>query len=311
MIHHRAKITYSDVPSNKPYPSVSTGRRLALARWITDRANPLTARVAVNHIWTRHFGQGLVASAFDFGLRTPRPVHHDLLDWLAVELVESGWSMKPIHRLIVTSQTYRMRTGEGPAEASHAKLDPDNAYFWRANVRRMETEVIRDSLLHLAGRLDCRMRGADLPITAAATVNRRSIYFRYARGDRLPLLVMFDAANVEECYRRDETIVPQQALALMNSGFALERAADIAAVVSADVEIQDPLTSETTFIDAAFERVLGRKPTPLERVECARGLDELVKAFASEGNGKSDPCGRARAALVHVLVNHNDFVSIR
>ncbi len=226
-------------PSNKPYATVSTGRRLALARWIVDRRNPLTARVAVNHIWMRHFGEPLVASTFDFGLRTQRPVHHELLDWLAVEFMESGWSMKHLHRLIVTSQAYRMQSAGGPAEAVNARIDPDNHYLWRMNVRRMEAEVIRDSLLHLAGRLDSRMGGPDLPVASAETVNRRSIYYRYARGDRIPFLVMFDAPSVEECYRRDETIVPQQALALINSGVALARAAEIAAVIDKEVGASD------------------------------------------------------------------------
>ena len=117
LVFHRAKTSYRDVPSNKPYSTISTGRRLGLARWIVGRRNPLAARVAVNHIWMRHFGEPIVASTFDFGLRTARPVHHQLLDWLAVELMESGWSMKHIHRLIVTSETYRMRSGGGTAEA--------------------------------------------------------------------------------------------------------------------------------------------------------------------------------------------------
>ena len=117
LVFHRAKTTFRDAPSNKPYATVSTGRRLALARWIVDRRNPLTARVAVNHVWVRHFGEPLVASTFDFGLRTPRPVHHELLDWLAVEFMESGWSMKHLHRLIVTTQAYRMQSAGGPDDA--------------------------------------------------------------------------------------------------------------------------------------------------------------------------------------------------
>ncbi len=114
----RAKTTYRDTPSNAPYKKVSTGRRLALARWIVDRRNPLTARVAVNHVWARHFGEPLVDSMYDFGLRTPRPEHHELLDWLAVEFMESGWSFKHLHRLILTSQAYRMRSAPMPAPAT-------------------------------------------------------------------------------------------------------------------------------------------------------------------------------------------------
>ena len=210
LVYHRAKTSFRDQPSNKPYATTSTGRRLALARWIVDRQNPLTARVAVNQIWMRHFGEPLVSSTFDFGLRTHRPIHHELLDWLAIEFMESGWSMKHLHRLIVTSQAYRMQSTAGKAEADNARIDPDNHYLWRMNVRRMEAEVIRDSLLCLAGVLDTTMHGTDLPLKAAEIIQRRSIYYRYARGDRIPFLVMFDAPSVEECYRRDETIVPQQ-----------------------------------------------------------------------------------------------------
>ncbi len=132
----RAKITYRDTPSNAPYSKVSTGRRLALARWIVDRRNPLTARVAVNHVWARHFGEPLVDSTYDFGLRTPRPEHHALLDWLAVEFMESGWSFKHLHKLIVTSRAYRMRSSESGPDDPNVKIDPDNRYLWRAESQK-------------------------------------------------------------------------------------------------------------------------------------------------------------------------------
>jgi len=305
----RAKTTYRDTPSNAPYPKVSTGRRLALARWIVDRRNPLTARVAVNHVWARHFGEPLVGSAYDFGLRTPQPEHHRLLDWLAVELMESGWSFKHLHRLILTSQAYRTSaSGNGPRDAN-GNLDPDNRYFWHMNVRRMEAEVVRDCILDLASRLDFRIGGADQPVASAESGTRRTIYYRYASGDTIPLLSMFDAANVTECYRRYETIVPQQALALTNSAMVLTRAADIAS--SIDSEVGMGARARSAFIDSAFERILGRAPTDGERSECATGLDRMTRTFALENNGISLPEVRARSALVHVLLNHNDFVSIR
>ncbi len=147
----RAKTTYRDVPLNSPYSKVSTGRRLALARWIVNRRNPLAARVAVNHVSARHFGEPLVGSMSDFGLRTPRPPLADVLDWLAVELIDSGWSLKHLHRLIVTSQAYRMRSSDSGTDDPNARRDPDNRYAWRMNSRRMEGEVIRDSVLYLSG----------------------------------------------------------------------------------------------------------------------------------------------------------------
>ncbi len=307
----RAKTTYRDTPGNAPYKNVSTGRRLALARWIIDRRNPLTARVAVNHVWARHFGEPLVDSMYDFGLRSQRPLHHALLDWLAVEFMENGWSFKHLHRLIVTSRAYRMRSSDsGPGDPNVA-LDPDNRYFWRMNVRRMEGEVVRDSVLFLSRRLDPRIGGPESSVAAAEAGSRRTIYYRYASGDNVPLLSIFDAANVTECYRRYETIVPQQALALSNSGMILTRAAEIAAATSN--EVGAGTAARAAFVDSAFVRILGRNPAAAERAEAAAGLARLAQAFASEPepNHNAGSEARARAALVHVLLNHNDFVSIR
>jgi len=305
----RAKTTYRDTPSNTPYSKISTGRRLALARWIVDRRNPLTARVAVNHVWAWHFGEPLAGSMYDFGLRTSQPEHHQLLDWLAVEFMESNWSFKHLHRLILTSRTYRMSTADHGPRDPNVSIDPDNRYFWRMNVRRMEGEVVRDCILFLAGCLDSKIGGPDQPVAAAEAGTRRTIYYRNASGDNVPLLGMFDAANVTECYRRHETIVPQQALALTNSGMVLTRARDIA--FSIDREVGGGASARGAFIDSAFERVLGREPTEAERTECAAGLVQLAGAFSSESTKFDSPEARARSALVHVLLNHNDFVSIR
>src|SRR5262249_3240544 len=125
------------------YSTTSTGRRLAFAKWVANRDNPLTARVAVNHIWLRHFGQAIVPSVFDFGRNGQGPSHPALLDWLAVELMEHKWSTKHLHRLIVTSSGYRMATT--PDAADLAK-DPDNRYLWRMNSRRLEAEAVRDGI---------------------------------------------------------------------------------------------------------------------------------------------------------------------
>jgi hypothetical protein len=305
----RAKLTYRDTPSNAPYPKISTGRRLALARWIADRHNPVTARVAVNHVWARHFGEPLTGSMYDFGLRTPRPEHHELLDWLAVEFMEKGWSFKRLHRLIVTSRAYRMRSADAGPGDPNVGIDPDNRYVWRMNLRRMEGEVVRDSILAIAGRLDAKFGGPDLPVASAETGARRTIYYRYASGDNIPFLTMFDAANVTECYRRYETIVPQQALALSNSGMVLARAADIAAAI--DGEVGGDTAARARFIESAYVRLLGRGPTELERAECSSGVARLADALGSEHGNAVPPEARARSALVHVLLNHNDFVTIR
>jgi hypothetical protein len=202
-----------------------------------------------------------------------------------------------------------MQSSSSGAGDRNAAIDPDNRYFWRSNLRRMEGEVVRDTVLYLAGRLESKIGGPDLPVAWAEAGTRRTIYYRYASGDIIPLLTMFDAANVTECYRRYETIVPQQALALSNSGMILTRAADIALAI--DGEVGETTTARARFIDSAFARLLGRAPTDAEKAECSRGLDRLAAALQLEGQNASPPEARARSALVHVLLNHNDFVTIR
>ncbi|SVE55241.1 uncharacterized protein METZ01_LOCUS508095, partial [marine metagenome] len=128
------------------YPAASTGRRSALAKWIATKKNPLTARVAVNHVWLRHFGEPLVESVDDFGLRAKRPVQAELLDTLAADFMESGWSFRHLHRLITTSRAYRLSSSTAKADPKTLAADPNNHYYWRMNTRRMEAQVVRDSL---------------------------------------------------------------------------------------------------------------------------------------------------------------------
>jgi hypothetical protein len=138
------------------FPATSTGRRLAFARWIANPDNPLAARVAMNHLWLRHFGRGIVATPENFGASGALPSHPALLDWLAAEFMASGWKMKTMHRLLVTSTTYRMASTTD--EADH-KIDPDNVALWRMPSRRMEAELVRDNLLYIGGTLDLTMGG--------------------------------------------------------------------------------------------------------------------------------------------------------
>src|SRR5205085_6576546 len=142
--------TYKPRPTEE-FPARSTGRRLAFAQWVANTNNPLTARVAMNQLWLRHFGQGIVASPADFGRNGKFPSHPQLLDWLAAELMARGWKMKPMHGLLVTSRTYRMAST--PDEAN-ARIDPDNIFLWRMPSRRMEAELVRDNLLYVAGDLN-------------------------------------------------------------------------------------------------------------------------------------------------------------
>ena len=278
------------------YPETSTGRRSALARWIASSKNPLTARVAVNHVWLRHFGEPLVESVFDFGLRAKRPVQAELLDTLAVEFMESGWSFRHLHRLIVTSRTYRLRSTTAGADPKTLVADPNNHFYWRMNTRRMEAQVVRDSLLHLAGVLDTKMSGPS--INPGDVARRRSLYFKHSRDQQDKLLKMFNDADHLQCYRRSESIVPQQALALSNSKLAIEMSGLIAKKIGSE-----------GFVESTFEILLGRKPDSTERQECLKTLVGLEAAAKKEK--KANPAQRARRGLVHALLNHNDFVSVR
>jgi mono/diheme cytochrome c family protein len=246
----------SAASKDRPFPDTSTGRRTALAKWLSDSKNPLTARVAVNHIWLRHFGKPLVANVFEFGRKGTAPNHPQLLDWLAVELMEHNWSFKHLHRAIVTSNVYRLSSSSANAEAN-SKLDPENRYLWRMNPMRMEAQVIRDSLLNLAGDLDLTRGGPPVPLGEQENSRRRAMYFFHSHNEHNKLLDVFDNANVLECYRRTESIVPQQALALWNSRFALAMSGKINDALHTRLgEVDD-----TRFVNVAFETILGTTPS--------------------------------------------------
>ena len=272
------------------YPAESTGRRTALAQWITDPTNPLFARVAMNHLWLRHFGRGIVPTTADFGRNGQRPSHPALLDWLAAEFAARGWSMKPMHRLMVTSATYRQAST--PDEASLA-ADQDNVYLWRMPSRRLEAELVRDQIFYVAGKLDLTMGGPDIDHAQGLTVPRRSLYFRHAAEKQIEFLKLFDCAAVTECYERHESVTPQQALALANSDLTARHAKLLAG------ELHAKAPSETAFVAAAFRRVLARPPTAVEAAECEAYLKQPGDA------------ARSRESLIRVLMNHHDFVTIR
>lgn len=285
------------------FSPVSTGRRLMLARWITSRENPLAARVAVNHLWMRHFGEPLVETVFDFGRQAPRPGHHELLDWLAAEFIESGWSFKHLHRLLVTSAAYRRDSSNAGADPATLAADPANRFYWRAHPRRMESQVVRDSLLHLAGELDATMGGPSVPSNGNS--KRRGLYLLHSRDDEDKLLTMFDNADILQCYRRTESIVPQQALALANSGLAIEMAGKIAARISTGLGGGE----DGAFIEAAFALVLGRSAHPDELAVCLEFCGSLLNLETVKK--APDPGSVVRARLVHALLNQNDFVAVR
>jgi hypothetical protein len=288
------------------FPPRSTGRRKALAEWITHPRNPLTARVAVNHIWNRHFGTPLVPAVFDFGRKNAPPANPELLDWLAAELIESGWSMKHLHRLIVQSAGYRQSSSWAGAEPNLA-LDPENTHLWRRSPARLESQAVRDSILALAGTLDLARGGPPVPAAGQADSTRRSLYFFHSNNERNLLLTMFDEALVKECYRREQSIVPQQALTLINSRLVLDAAPRIAERLTAELGPQDQ--SDAAFIRLAFAVVLGAEPNEAELAASTRALDAWKKLPEAGSGGAATSF--ARGQLIWVLLNHNDFVSLR
>jgi hypothetical protein len=295
------------------FPATSSGRRLAFARWIADRDNPLTARVAVNHLWLRHFGQPLVPRVFDFGRNAQAPTHPALLDWLAAEFMERNWSMKAMHRLLVTSNAYRMASTPDEKDLG---LDRDNRHYWRMSSRRLEAEVVRDCVFYVAGKLELAMGGPDLDHNLGLTMPRRSLYFRHAAEKQMEFLKLFDAASVTECYQRKESVLPQQALALSNSDLVQRHGRILARGLHAKH------ADAANFVRAAFEAVLARPATADEVRECVaflqqqaeRNAQQKAPATPTDADGKqpaSDPALRARESLVQVLLNHNDFVTVR
>ncbi len=295
----------------------TSGRRTALARWMTDRRNPLTARVAVNHLWTRHFGTSLVETPFDFGRKTPEPRQRRLLDWLAAEFMESGWSIKHMHRLIVTSDAYRMSSSVAQRSENVAR-DPDNLWLWRRQSNRIESQVVRDGILALAGSLDCSTGGPPIMPGEQANSRRRSLYFFHSNNERNLFLTTFDEAAVKECYRREQSIVPQQALALTNSQLVLDASKPIAEHIAknlpahassvdaskVDASKDNLAADDSAFIVRAFRTILGIEPSADELQASSRAMQQWRKVGDVQNRGPHE-------LLVWALLNHNDFVTLR
>lgn len=275
------------------------------AKWITSRENPLAARVAVNQVWKRHFGEALVETVFDFGRQAPRPDHLELLDWLAVEFMESGWSFKRLHRILVTSSAYRRSSSNAAADHATHAADPVNRFYWRAHSRRMESQVVRDSLLHLAGELDATFGGPPVPPNGSS--KRRGLYFTHSRDEEDKFLTMFDNVDILQCYRRSESIVPQQALALALANAAVSL--DASRKIAVRIHEAHPGGDRAIFVDGVFVLLLGRSPDEAERAACLAFWDEISALDSVRSAG--DPEATVRARLVHALLNHNVFVTVR
>jgi hypothetical protein len=242
----------------------STGRRTALARWITDPNNPLTTRVIVNRIWQYHFGRGLVATASDFGRLGSPPSHPELLDWLTRKFVENGWSFKKLHRMIVTSATYQQSAlRDMPAIA--AKTDPGNMLLWKRTSHRLAAEQIRDAALLASGELNLKDGG---PSDQPASSMRRTIYSRVLRNSRDPLLDAFDAPDaLNSTPERNSTTTATQSLLMINGPWMLKRAEAFAR------RIEKSASEPASQIDLAYRLAFGRLPGSQERTAAREFLD--------------------------------------
>jgi hypothetical protein len=276
----------------------STGRRTALAKWITDPANPLTARVMVNRIWQSHFGRGLVGTSSDFGRLGERPSHPELLDWLANQFVSHstssgqarGWSLKQMHRLIMTSAAYRQASEGSPCEQIALASDPENRLVWRMSPRRLEAEQVRDAMLAVSGELSCDAGGAPVD----AKVPRRSIYTKAMRNTRDRLLDAFDAPeSFCSVAARNCTTTASQSLLLLNGEWPLKRAEAFATRVRRDAETSDPSAQ----VGIAYRLAYGRPPSA---DECNR-----AGAFVTRENGDA-----GLVDLCHVLLSSNEFLYV-
>jgi hypothetical protein len=290
----------------RQYPT--RGWRLTLARWIASRDNPLTARVMVNRIWQHHFGRGIVATPSDFGKNGERPTHPELLDWLANEFMDGGWSVKDMHRLMVNSATYR-QDAENALMSKHA-ADPDNKLLWRFERRRLEAEAIRDNILAASGRLNPEMSGPSMfpplpddladfarygrgggimwePNEKDEDARRRSVYIFQRRSLPLPMMAAFDATVFSEsCDRRSVTTTPLQALSMMNGYLVHEEAQHLATRIEREAG-----ADRHAQIARAFEIVLNRPARPEE-------LDKFNAPTLS------------LPALCRVLFNSNEFIYV-
>jgi mono/diheme cytochrome c family protein len=322
------------VPLNvvKEPERTTTGRRLALARWLTSPDHPLTSRVFVNRVWMHHFARGLVASPADFGKLGERPTHPELLDWLATEFMSHGWSVKQLHRLIMTSTAYRQSSRRDDLAA---RIDPDNRLLWRMSVRRLEAEALRDSVLAVSGEMHGRMFGPAVPVRendvgqvvvgkgvkdlargsvavealAASELNRRSVYIEVRRSMPLGVLETFDAATTQpNCEKRNTSTVPTQSLMLMNNEFLVEQSASLSTRLLREAG-PDPRAQ----VSRVWRFVFAAEPTAAEISAAVAFLTRQSEQFRSTSTGAKntpDPGQRALASFCHALLSSNRFLYV-
>ncbi|MGH9673555.1 MAG: DUF1553 domain-containing protein, partial [Bryobacteraceae bacterium] len=303
-----------------PHSAGSSGRRLALARWLTQPSHPLTSRVMVNQLWMRHFGAGLVASPGNFGRSGSPPSHPELLDWLATEFVSSGWSMKHMHRLMVTSAAYRQSSRRGPTQQA---ADSGNVLLSRMPMRRMDSDQLYDSLLMATGRLNPVQFGPaeeiqvsdNKEVVAVGSTEgyRRSIYVLQRISTPVTLLEAFDMPQMNpNCIERSRSNVATQALQMMNS----EQIWKLATYMAGRV-IDEAGENRTREVEQVFLRALSRPPTETEKQDSLAALDRLTEQWPArlrKDHSASPVEATARwmalAGLCHTVLNSASFIFV-
>jgi Protein of unknown function (DUF1549)/Protein of unknown function (DUF1553)/Planctomycete cytochrome C len=289
-----------------PTAPQSTGRRLALARWLSQADNPLSTRVIVNRIWQYHFGRGLAGTSSDFGRMGEAPSHPELLDWLATEFVATGWQVKPLHRLILTSSAYRQaaRCSESDLAAGQ-RIDPENRLLWKRTAQRLDAEEIRDAMLTASGELDPTIGGPSVPTSRP----RRTIDTRVVRNTRDALLDAFDDSDgTASTPRRNTTTTATQALLLINGDWALARAKALAARLE---RVKPTSTDERDRIVLAYRTALGRQPEPDEIAEAMAFVNRQTIFLPNSTKRSHTAAGHdAFVDFCHVLLNSNEFLYV-
>ncbi len=311
--------------SNNPN---TVGTRLQLANWIASPRNPLTARVIANRLWQHHFGEGLVRSSNNFGFTGEKPTHPELLDWLATQLIDSGWSLKHIHRLILTSATWQ-QSSLHPEQAADAEKDSANRFLWRSHRRRLDAESLRDGILAASGELDLRIGGPSFFPTISAEAleglsrkaaawtasleseqHRRSLYIFTQRSLLPPMMTAFDLCDSTlPCGQRDVTIAAPQALTLLNSEFIHRRAETLAARVLNSCPDAVP-----TQVATAWRAILNRQPSESEAIMALEHIQQQTARFSLPDPAKlqstHSPQELSLASLCLVLFNSNEFIYV-
>jgi len=307
----------------------SSGRRLALAQWLTQpnsRASALLSRVMVNRLWQHLFGSGLVPTPENFGASGEPPTHPELLEWLGKEFADGGWRIKPMVKLMMTSTAYRQSSHvPGPTRTNLAdNIDPGNKLLWKMRLRRLEAEAIRDALLTVSGRLDTTMGGPPVLIkwqpdgmvvldkehlkaaggADRGGADRRSIYLLFRRAYNLSFLSVFDQPLVAvNCSRRDTSAVPLQALAMLNDAFVAGQAVHFTGRVKRLAG-----DSREDAIRGAFRLALARPPSAAEMAICSRLVERHVGAFRAAKSSPADADYKALAQMCHTLLNTSEFL---